>query len=74
LQHRPTPEQIAQAWFPLVSERQRVLSLAPSTLSREVTLRSIDDYQHGRVANVRGWLLSETEVRLAALVALVRRV
>jgi len=29
------------------------------------------DFEHGRIVKVRGWILSETEVRLCALVALI---
>jgi hypothetical protein len=38
---------------------------------RRAVARSVqDDFAHGRVARVQGWVLARTEARLAALVAL----
>jgi hypothetical protein len=31
-----------------------------------------EDFEHGRIVNVSGWLLSETEARVCALTALIR--
>ncbi len=72
--HRPTAEQIAQAWFPTDEERQLVMRLERDELARRVSARTLDDYRQGRVVSVHGWLLSETEARFAALVALIRRI
>jgi hypothetical protein len=35
-----------------------------------VTRRIREDFTHGRIAEVQGWLLSQTEARLCALVAI----
>jgi hypothetical protein len=40
-------------------------------LRQMLLLRQRQDFEHGRVANVRGWILSKTECRLCALVALI---
>lgn len=73
LSERPTAEQIAAAWFPSETERRRALALKPLRLAQHVADRTLDDYRHDRVVSVRGWLLSETEARFAALTALIRR-
>ena len=73
LDERPTAEQIAAAWFPSENERRRALGLKPQRLAEHVAGRTLDDYRHDRVVSVRGWLLSETEARFAALTALIRR-
>ena len=40
-------------------------------LRQMLLLRQRQDFEHGRVANVRGWILSKTECRLCALVAVI---
>lgn len=72
LDERPTAEQIAAGWFPSETERRRALALKPQRLAQHVADRTLEDYRHDRVVSVRGWLLSETEARFAALTALVR--
>ena len=74
VEHRPTAEQIAEAWFPTDAERELVMMLERDELAQQVSARTLDDYRQGRVVSVHGWLLSETEARFAALVALIRRV
>jgi len=74
LAHRPTAEQIAAAWLPSGEERRRAIALRPTRLAELVSERTLEDYRNGRVVSVQGWLLSETEARFAALVAMVRRV
>lgn len=39
-------------------------------LKELLLLRQREDFEHERVVNVRGWILSETECRLCALAAL----
>lgn len=73
LEHRPTAEQIVEEWFPSAAERQRVLALKPLKLAEQIAARTLADYRKGRVVNVNGWLLSETEARFAALTSLMRR-
>ena len=73
LDERPTAEQITAAWFPSETERRRALALKPQRLAEHIADRTLDDYRHDRVVSVRGWLLSETEARFAALTALIRR-
>jgi len=34
-------------------------------------IQQSEDFEHGRIVKVRGWILSETEVRLCALATLV---
>ena len=51
-----------------------MLGLEPLKLAEEIAERTLHDYRAGRVVSVRGWLLSETEARFAALTTLVRRV
>ena len=41
------------------------------TLRNLLALQQRQDFEHGRILNVRGWILSATEVRLCALAALV---
>jgi hypothetical protein len=41
------------------------------TLGNLLLCQQRDDFEHGRTVNVRGWILSATEVRLCALAALV---
>ncbi len=74
LEHRPTAEQITEAWFPRPEERERAIALEPAALAQDVSNRTLEDYRTGKVVSVRGWMLSETEARFAALVALVRRI
>lgn len=74
LEERPSAETIAAAWFPTAAERRRALGQKPLELAEHLAERTLDDYRHDRVVNVRGWLLSETEARFAALTALLRRV
>ncbi|HEU5074279.1 MAG TPA: hypothetical protein VFU02_08900 [Polyangiaceae bacterium] len=71
---RYTAEMIAAAWFPSEAERRRALGQKPLELAAHMADRTRADYRHDRVVNVRGWLLSETEARFAALTALLRRV
>ena len=40
-------------------------------LKELLVLRQRQDFEHERVINVRGWILSETECRLCALAALI---
>jgi hypothetical protein len=40
-------------------------------LKELLLLRQRDDFEHERVVNVRGWILSKTECRLCALAALI---
>lgn len=74
LDQRPSAAQIAAEWFPTDAERRRALAESPLRLAEHIRDRTLDDYRHERVVNVRGWLLSETEARFAALTALLRRV
>jgi hypothetical protein len=39
-------------------------------LRRALALKQRRDFEHGRVVRLRSWILSDTEVRLCALVAL----
>jgi hypothetical protein len=43
----------------------------PGKLRELLLLQQRQDFKHGRIANVKGWILSETEVRLCAMAALV---
>lgn len=45
--------------------------LDPANMKRLILRQQRDDFEKGRILNVRGWILSETEVRLCALAALV---
>lgn len=74
LDEPPTAETIAAAWFPTEADRRRALGQKPLELAKHISDRALDDYRHERWVNVRGWLLSETEARFAALTALLRRV
>lgn len=74
LSERPAADQIAAEWFPTDAERRRALTEVPLRLAERIRDRTLDDYRNDRVVNVRGWLLSETEARFAALTALLRRV
>jgi len=74
LSERPAADQIAAEWFPTEAERRRALTELPLRLAERIRDRTLDDYRHDRVVIVRGWLLSETEARFAALTALLRRV
>jgi hypothetical protein len=42
----------------------------PDRLAQELRLQHHSDFAHERVVAIRGWVLSETEVRLCALAAL----
>ena len=74
LSERPAADQIAAEWFPTEAERRRALTELPPRLAEHIRNRTLDDYRKDRVVNVRGWLLSETEARFAALTVLLRRV
>lgn len=74
LDERPGADQIVAEWFPTNAERRRALAEDPLRLAEHIRDRTLADYRHARVVNVRGWLLSETEARFAALSALLRRV
>jgi hypothetical protein len=39
-------------------------------LRRALSAQQCQDFEDGRIVNIQGWLLAETEVRLCALVAL----
>ena len=47
-----------------------VSRIEPPELRRYLTAAVVGDFENGRIMNVDGWLLAETEVRLCALVAL----
>lgn len=52
-------------------ERRAELAKADRGELRELLLlQQRHDFEHGRIVNVQGWILSETEVRLCALTAL----
>jgi hypothetical protein len=53
------------------SARFRQLAHANSHEARAIILEwQREDFEHGRIVNVAGWLLSETEARVCALIAL----
>jgi hypothetical protein len=53
------------------SVRYRQLAHANSHEARAIILEwQREDFEHGRIVNVAGWLLSETEARVCALIAL----
>jgi hypothetical protein len=52
-------------------EQQAEFAQADKHKMRELLLlRQCQDFEHGHVINVRGWILSQTECRLCALTAL----
>jgi hypothetical protein len=52
-------------------ERWAQLAHADGRMRRELLLhQQRQDFAHGRIVKVQGWILSETEVRLCALAAL----
>lgn len=53
------------------SGRMRSLSTAGrESLRRHIATASREDFQQGRMISVNGWMLSQTELRLCAIVAL----
>ena len=53
-------------------ERRTELTIANVNKRRELLLlQQRQDFEHGRIVKLHGWILSETEVRLCALTALV---
>jgi hypothetical protein len=53
-------------------ERRRELTIAEVNKRRQLLLlQQRQDFEHGRIVKLHGWILSETEVRLCALAALV---
>jgi len=55
---------------PRNSDRYRTLTQASSDEARDIFVAwQCEDFEHGRIVNVSGWLLSETEVRACALIA-----
>jgi hypothetical protein len=53
-------------------ERRKVFAGADKGKLRELLmLQQRRDFESGRTVNVRGWILSQTEVRLCALAALI---
>jgi hypothetical protein len=53
------------------ARRAEIGAADDETLRRLVLLQQRRDFEEGRVVEVRGWILSETECRLCALAALV---
>ena len=54
------------------ADRRTEISQAGRDKLRELLRQQqCDDFEHGRIVNLHGWMLSETEVRLCALAALV---
>jgi hypothetical protein len=51
-------------------EWEALASSDPDRLAQELRLQHHSDFTHERVVEIRGWILSETEVRLCALAAL----
>lgn len=45
---------------------------AAANLGRAVGVRVRDDFAEGRIVRVQGWMLAESEARLAAICALLR--
>jgi hypothetical protein len=45
----------------------------PESLREQLQLRTCRDFEEGQIVKIRGWMLSLTETRLCALVALVSR-
>lgn len=70
---RLNPAELAEACFPTVEERQRALAMPAPRLLEWLATKARNDYEAGRVESVQGWLLSRTELRFAAIVALIRR-
>jgi hypothetical protein len=54
-----------------VAQRAELYQADQHKLKELLHLRQRQDFEHERVVNVRGWILSETECRLCALTALI---
>lgn len=55
------------------TDRRREFLVADLDKLRELLrLQQDQDFEHGRISKVKGWVLSETEVRLCALAALIQ--
>ena len=55
------------------AERRTELRQADvGTARRLLQLQQREDFEYGRIVNLQGWILSQTEVRLCALTALMR--
>jgi len=52
-------------------QRAKFARADKNQLTALVRLRQRQDFDHGRVVNLRGWILSETECRVCALTALI---
>jgi hypothetical protein len=52
-------------------KRAELVKANKAKLKELLRRRQRDDFEHERVVNVRGWILSETECRLCALTALI---
>jgi hypothetical protein len=55
---------------PRLREWEALAASDPDRLVQELRLQHRSDFAHERVVAIRGWVLSETEVRLCALAAL----
>jgi hypothetical protein len=56
----------------ICSSRYEELVCADGSKIRDLLLRQQrEDFEKGRIVNVHGWILSETEARLCALTALI---
>lgn len=72
VERTPSAWELAKACFPSVEERDRALGMAAPKLVEILAKKADDDYRNGRVESVHGWLLSRTEARFAAIVALLQ--
>lgn len=54
-----------------VAQRAELAHADEDELKEILLRRQRQDFEHERVVNIRGWILSETECRLCALAALV---
>jgi hypothetical protein len=55
---------------PWAGRYKELTSVDGGKLRELLTLQQRQDFEHGRIVNVQGWILSETEVRLCALAVL----
>lgn len=53
------------------AQRAELAQADEEKLKELLLLRQRNDFEHERVVNIRGWILSQTECRLCALAALI---